>query len=71
MMSKNDEQIEECRKHKSPYMKDKESTKELREMCENCDSYCGYEHDYGECENKPCFRFWLSYKYLQCDNSFS
>lgn len=70
-MSKIDKQIEECRKHMKPYMKNEESTMELREMCESCEVYCGKEHDYDECQNKPCFRFWLAYEYLGWVNSFS
>lgn len=70
-MSKIDKQIKECRNHMNPYMKNEESTKELREMCKCCEVYCGKEHDYDECRNKPCFRFWLAYEYLGWMNAFS
>lgn len=66
-----DEQIEECRKRMTHYMKDEKATRELREMCESCEEYCGKEHDYEHCYNKQCFRFWLAYKYLQWGNAFS
>lgn len=52
-------------------MQNEESTKELREMCKSCEVYCGKEHNYEECENKACFRFWLAYEYLQWVNAFS
>lgn len=71
MMKKIDKQIEESRKHIKPYMQNEESTKELREMCKSCEVYCGKEHNYEECENKACFRFWLAYEYLQWVNAFS
>lgn len=38
--------------------------KELIEMCENCEGYCGQDHDYTECKNKKCFKFFLAYFYL-------
>lgn len=70
-MSKIDDQIEECRKHMIPYMQNEESIKELREMCKCCETYCGKEHDYEECKDKQCFRFWLAYKYLNWCNAFN
>ena len=70
-MRKIDKQIEECRNHMKPYMKNEESTNELREMCKCCEVDCGKEHDYDECRNKPCFRFWLAYEYLGWMNAFS
>lgn len=69
-MKKTDEQIDECRKHMEPYMMCEKSTLELREMCKNCESYCGKQHNYEECYEKPCFKFWLAYKYLEWYNSF-
>ena len=47
------------------YMKNEDTTKELREMCKNCEGYCGKDHDYTECRDKPCFLFWLAYKHLE------
>lgn len=70
-MNKINEQIEECRKHLKPYMQDEKCTKELRELCKNCETYCGLTHDYEECKDRPCFRFWLGYKYLNWMNAFS
>jgi len=65
------QRIEESYRHIKPYMDDLESTKELREMCKFCEKYCGQKHDYTECENMPCFRFWLVYEYLKWDASWS
>ena len=48
-----------------PYLDDEETTESLREMCEGCEGYCGENHDYSECRHKPCFIFWLAYKYLE------
>lgn len=70
-MHKDTEQnIKECYSHLEPYMKDPKCTKELREMCGHCEKYCGLEHDYSECKENACFRFWLCYKYLNWRNSF-
>lgn len=69
-MAKIDEQIEECRKHMEPYMRNQESTEELRQMCMNCEAYCGKKHNYEECAGKMCFRFWLGYEYLRWCNAF-
>lgn len=57
-----EQSIQEMYKDIKPYMKREDATKELREMCKNCDGYCGIDHDYEECKGKPCFRFWLCYK---------
>ena len=38
---------------------------ELHEMCENCEAYFGQCHDYSECKDKMCFKFFLAYYYLQ------
>ena len=38
--------------------------KDLKEMCNKCECYCGKEHNYEECRNNNCFRFYLAYKYL-------
>lgn len=70
-MSKIDEQIKECREHMRNYMHNEESTMELREMCKSCEAYCGRKHDYDECKDKQCFRFWLAYKYLNWVKAFS
>ena len=69
-MKNTERQLKECYEHIKPYMDSEETTKELREMCKRCDSYCGSEHDYEECREKPCFRFWLGYEYLKWVNSF-
>lgn len=57
-----EQRIQEMYKDIKPYMKREDATKELREMCQNCDGYCGIDHDYEECKGKPCFRFWLCYE---------
>ncbi len=44
--------------------------KELIEMCENCEGFCGKDHDYTECRNKKCFKFFLAYHYLQWATSW-
>ena len=63
--------IKECYEHLKPYMKDIKCTQELRKMCNHCEKYCGPEHDYDECKDNPCFKFWLCYEYLKWSNSFS
>lgn len=44
--------------------------KELQEMCKNCENWCGEKHDYSECRNKPCFRFFLAYGYLNWETGW-
>lgn len=70
-MSKIEEQMEECYQHMKPYMKNMEETKELRDMCASCDGYCGDEHEFNECREKPCFKLWLGWQYLDWMNSYS
>lgn len=48
-----------------------ESVKLLHEMCDSCECYCGKEHDYEECRNKPCFKLFLGYEYMVWDASWS
>lgn len=62
--------LEESYGHIKNYMKNEGATKELREMCESCEAYCGKEHNYSECREKQCFRFWLAYEYLEWMESF-
>lgn len=69
-MNKTEEQLQECYEHMRPYMRNENCTRELREMCQNCEVYCGLEHEYEECRQKPCFRFWLAYKYIGWCNAF-
>ena len=39
-------------------------------MCKHCERYCGKEHDYEECLDMMCFKFYLAYVYLDwCNNS--
>lgn len=45
-------------------------TKELREMCKNCEEYSGGNHDYRECRDKWCYKFWLAYRYLEWSSSW-
>ena len=40
------------------------NNKDIKEMCNKCECYCGKEHNYEECRNNNCFRFYLAYKYL-------
>lgn len=56
--------LEETEKHVQLYINDPSQTPELRKMCKNCESYCGKEHDYSECRDKWCYRFWLAFEYL-------
>lgn len=66
-------QIEECYNHLEnyfEYLEDEECTTELREMCKKCENYCGATHDFSECKDRQCFRFWLAYEYLEWANSY-
>lgn len=48
-----------------------ESVKLLHEMCNACEYYCGKEHDYDRCRNKPCFKLFLGHEYMAWDASWS
>lgn len=63
-------QIEECYNHINSYLYSESATEELREMCKNCEVYSGTEHDFEECKDRHCFRFWLAYEYLEWLNSY-
>ena len=70
-MNKIERQLEESYKNISNYLSDEESTKELRKMCKNCERYCGKSHDYTECRDMQCFKFYLAYNYLKWCNGYS
>jgi hypothetical protein len=69
MNRKTKSNIEEAHKHIKPYIDDLECTEELREMCKHCERYCGKNHDYTHCEDMMCFKFYLSFVYLDWFNS--
>ena len=66
--------IEESYRNVQPYLKNEDITEditnELRKMCNMCEAYCGANHDFEECREKPCFKFWLCYKYMAWCMSF-
>lgn len=62
--------IQECYEHIEQYLKNDTTTAELRKMCAHCKKYCGKEHDFIECKDMMCFKFWLAYEYLKWCNSF-
>lgn len=70
-MNKSTEQkIKESYEHISPYLDNEKCSEDLREMCKCCEQYCGLEHDYSECKDKQCFKFYLAYEYLEWNASF-
>ena len=70
MLDRVKNKLEEVERLMSNYMDCTETTKELREMCKNCEGYCGKDHDYRECRNKWCYKFWLAYRYLEWSSSW-
>lgn len=62
------QQLDESYKHVKPYLH--KNCDELKEMCSCCECYCGEQHDYEECRKKPCFNFFLAFKYLEWNNSY-
>lgn len=68
------QQLEESYQHIKPYLHDTylrdKCCEELKEMCSQYECYCGNEHDYEECRKKPCFNFYLAFKYLEWANSY-
>jgi hypothetical protein len=71
MKEKTKSQLEESLGNIKPYLNNKDESYELSKMCENCEGYCGIKHDYSECEDKMCFKFFLAFNYLEWSNSFS
>lgn len=67
-LTKEECQLEEAWQHKQPYIKKDE---ELKEMCSNCEAYYGEDHDYTECRNRMCFKFYLAHVYLSWSNGWS
>lgn len=66
-MEKIEKQIEEAYIHIKPYLRDQQ---ELEEMCKQCERFCGKKHDYEECKDRVCFKFYLAYVYLDwCNKS--
>ena len=61
--------IQECYEHIKPYLDSVDDTENLRTMCKDCECYCGKDHDYNECKDKPCFKFFLAFEYLEWMNS--
>lgn len=59
-------QLNESYGHIKPYLN---LSPELKEMCSQCERYCGKEHDYEECKNMMCFKFFLAFEYLEWANS--
>lgn len=45
--------------------KEDETFCELCKMCHYCEMWYGEEHDYEECKDMPCFKFWLAYVYTE------
>lgn len=58
--------LKEAYIHAKPYIQHGE----LKEMCKNCECWLGKDHDYEECKDKPCFRFWLAFVYLHWETSW-
>lgn len=56
------EQREEIKRHLAPYLKNKESTFDLRKCCEKCEKYEGDTHDFKQC-NCPILELWYETKY--------
>ena len=70
--AKTEEQLEEVyqRNLHCPSSFGKKESPELYEMCKNCESYCGEEHDYKECRQNQCFKNWLALEYLDWTNGY-
>lgn len=61
-------QIEEDWKRIKPYLN--REYPELTDMCKRCEEWCGENHDYEECLENPCFKFFRCYAYLDFANTF-
>lgn len=70
MKEKIESQIEESYNHIKSYLNGPNScSEELTDMCRHCEDYCGPQHDWEDCLDMPCFRFYLAYQYLKWLNS--
>ena len=50
-----------------PYLNETTCCTELHKMCDGCESFVGLsEHNYENCKDRNCFRFYLAYSDLQC-----
>lgn len=59
--------LAEAEKHILPYIRQEKC---LREMCKRCEQFCGKEHDYSECKNMWCYKFFLAYTYLEWESNY-
>lgn len=67
-MRENEErQLEEAWQHIQPYIGQEA---ELKEMCTHCENYCRDKHDYDDCRNQMCFKFYLAHVYLSWCNAY-
>lgn len=62
-----DDKLDEQYKLIKNYIKEDQ---ELKEMCNRCGNYLGEEHDYEDCRNEQCFRFFLGYRSLEHSTSY-
>lgn len=62
--------LQESWEHINPYISEESTNGELHQMCKSCEEWYGAEHDYENCINKPCFKFWLAYEYLRWEASW-
>ena len=63
------DKLDECWGHIHNYIGEPH-TPELIAMCKNCENWCGKEHNYEECREKPCFICWLGLEYLMWETSW-
>lgn len=59
------EVIDETYNHVKNYMDKQREIEDLIKMCRRCEEWCGKEHDWEECRDKPCFQFWLCKEYIE------
>lgn len=60
--------VDEAYDHVMLYIEDYRD--DLEEMCQYCECYCGKEHDYTECKDRPCFVGFLCEAYLDWADSY-
>lgn len=71
MYQKTVDNMKESYEHIKPYLNDLDCTKELREMCKHCESFCGNKHNYEDCKDMMCFKFYLAFEYLDWSNGYN
>lgn len=55
-----------------PYLNNEKCCQKLHKMCNRCENFLGVKtHNYEECRDEECFKFYLAYSRLRCNISYN